>query len=49
VEPYGATFLDGLRAAQVAEAVTEAASSGCQVEIANLPATVQAAQQEAAP
>ena len=33
VEPCGATFLDGLRAAQVAEAVTEAASTGCQVEV----------------
>ena len=49
VEPYGATFLDGLRAAQVVQAVTEAASSGCQVEIANQAATVRAAQQEAAP
>ena len=33
VEPCGATFLDGLRAAQVAEAVAEAASTNCQTEV----------------
>ena len=33
VAPYGATFLDGLRAAQVAEAVEEAALSGDRVEV----------------
>jgi len=32
VEPFGATFLDGLRAAQVAEAVERAAETGEQVD-----------------
>jgi predicted dehydrogenase len=36
VEPFGATFLDGLRAAQVAEAVREAASSGNRVAVAKV-------------
>jgi len=39
VEPYGATFFDGLRAAQVAEAAVEAASSGRRVLVAG-PAPV---------
>jgi predicted dehydrogenase len=34
VEPYGATFFDGLRAAQVAEAVLAASSSGRRVAVA---------------
>jgi predicted dehydrogenase len=33
VEPYGATFFDGQRAAQVAEAVREAAGSGTRVSV----------------
>jgi len=37
VEPFGATFHDGLRAAQVAEAVLEAAESGRQVDVAHAP------------
>jgi predicted dehydrogenase len=36
VEPYGATFLDGFRAAQVAEAAREAAKSGLRVDISKL-------------
>jgi predicted dehydrogenase len=34
VAPYGATFYDGLRAAQVAEAVEEAAATGDRVDVA---------------
>jgi predicted dehydrogenase len=34
VEPYGATFYDGMRAAEVAEAVREAAESGGTVDVA---------------
>jgi predicted dehydrogenase len=34
VAPYGATFYDGMRAAQVAEAVEEAAATGERVEVA---------------
>jgi predicted dehydrogenase len=37
VGPYGATFLDGLRAAQVAEAVRESAQTGTRVEVAAKP------------
>ena len=37
VGPYGATFLDGLRAAQVAEAVNESAGTGARVEVARTP------------
>jgi predicted dehydrogenase len=37
VEPYGATFFDGLRAAQVAEAVVEATSTGRRVAVARAP------------
>ena len=33
VAPYGATFLDGLRAAQVAEAVEEAAATGDRIAV----------------
>ena len=40
VGPYGATFFDGLRAAQVAEAVDESAETGDRVEVA--PASVPA-------
>jgi predicted dehydrogenase len=40
VEPYGATFLDGLRAAQVAEAVHESAETGVRVEVAAVTAGV---------
>ena len=43
VGPYGATFLDGLRAAQVAEAVNQAAATGCRVEVAAAPAPAPAA------
>lgn len=35
IEPYGATFLDGLRAAQVAEAVEHAAQTGERVDVAH--------------
>ncbi len=42
VGPYGATFLDGLRAAQVAEAASEAAGTGCRVEVPAPPAPVPA-------
>jgi predicted dehydrogenase len=41
VGPYGATFLDGVRAAQVAEAVDEAAVTGCSVDVADAPAPAQ--------
>jgi len=37
VEPFGATFFDGLRAAQVAEAVREASSTGDRVAVAKAP------------
>lgn len=37
VEPFGATFFDGLRAAQVAEAVREAATTGNRVAVAKAP------------
>jgi predicted dehydrogenase len=37
VEPYGATFLDGLRAAQVTEAVRKAAATFCHVNVAEAP------------
>ena len=40
VEPYGATFLDGLRAAQVAEAIHESAATGTRVEVAAATAGV---------
>ena len=33
LEPYAATFYDGLRAAQIAEAVQEAASTGSRVDV----------------
>jgi predicted dehydrogenase len=38
VEPYGATFLDGLRAAQVVEAVHASAEQGARVDVAASPA-----------
>jgi predicted dehydrogenase len=38
VEPYGATFLDGLRAAQVAEAVRTSAAEGRRVQVQTEPA-----------
>lgn len=38
VAPFGATFLDGLRAAQMAEAVRRAAEGGGRVEVAPAPA-----------
>jgi predicted dehydrogenase len=41
VAPYGATFLDGLRAAQVTEAVVESAGTGGVVEVAKAPAAVR--------
>jgi len=37
VEPFGATFLDGLRAAQVAEAVEHAAATGERVPVPGAP------------
>jgi predicted dehydrogenase len=37
VDPYGATFYDGMRAAQVAEAVLEAAATGRRVELVQMP------------
>jgi predicted dehydrogenase len=37
VQPYGATFLDGLRAAQVTEAVRKAAATFCHVNVAEAP------------
>jgi predicted dehydrogenase len=37
VDPYGATFYDGMRAAQVAEAVLEAAATGRRVEVVQMP------------
>lgn len=37
VAPFGATFLDGLRAAQVTEAVNESARTGARVEVARAP------------
>jgi hypothetical protein len=40
VEPYGATFFDDLRAAQVAEAVAEAACSGRRVDVEKVAGTV---------
>jgi len=36
IEPYGATFFDGLRAAQVAEAMLESASTGLRVNVAKV-------------
>ena len=38
VEPYGATFLDGLRVAQVAEAARESAATGRRIEVEEVPA-----------
>jgi predicted dehydrogenase len=40
VAPYGATFYDGLRAAQIAEAVEEAAASGRRVDATSAGAAV---------
>lgn len=37
VDPYGATFLDGMRAAEVAEAVRTSATEGRRVEVAPAP------------
>jgi predicted dehydrogenase len=42
VEPYGATFFDGLRAAQVAEAVLASSSSGRRVAVAGCQPTAAA-------
>ena len=42
VEPFGATFLDGLRAAQVAEAVEHAAETGERVTVPGLPVAASA-------
>jgi predicted dehydrogenase len=38
IEPFGATFLDGLRAAQVVEAVHASAEQGARVDVAASPA-----------
>ncbi|MEV0291610.1 Gfo/Idh/MocA family oxidoreductase [Kribbella sp. NPDC050820] len=37
IDPYGATFLDGLRVAQVSEAVEESAATGSRVAVAEIP------------
>jgi predicted dehydrogenase len=42
VEPYGATFFDGMRAAQVAEAVERAAETGERVDVAPAPSPTAA-------
>jgi predicted dehydrogenase len=42
IEPFGATFFDGLRAAQVAEAVHESAERGERVEVHPGPVSVAA-------
>ena len=40
VEPFGATFLDGLRAAQVADAAREAAVEGTEIDVPPAPVPV---------
>jgi predicted dehydrogenase len=46
VEPYGATFFDGLRAAQVAEAVLESTESGERVQIPHDPVSATPSQSD---
>jgi predicted dehydrogenase len=41
VAPYGATFLDGLRAAQVAEAVRKAAGTGQRTDVPPISAAAR--------
>jgi predicted dehydrogenase len=43
VEPYGATFLDGLRAAQVSHAALASARGGCRVTVEPVPSQPAAA------
>jgi len=43
VEPYGATFLDGLRAAQVSEAALASARDGVRATVDAVPSAAQVA------